>query len=135
MTAAIAAAAVLASASLGAAGSAAARTQTLEYVGGGITTGPERAVYLRAGDNVGATVFRGGPERFVTIEIADRHGLPVTGIVSQPDEESVHICGETDRPLRIKPYENVTVFLMNGACGGGASVVTTGTVTATFTRK
>jgi hypothetical protein len=130
------AAVVLATASTVAAGSATPRTHTLEYVAGGVTTGPDRAVFLRAGDNVGAAVFRGGPERFVTIQISDRHGLPVTGIVSQEDEEPVHICGGTDERLRIKPYENVTVFLMNGACGSdGVSVATTGTVTATFFRR
>ena len=112
------------------------RTQTLEYAGGGVTTGPQRAIVVRAGDNVGAVVFRGGPERFVSVEIADRHGLPVTGIVAQPDEEETHICGATKKPIRITPYENVTVFLMNGTCGpSGASVVTTGTVTATFTTQ
>jgi hypothetical protein len=127
---------LFASASVVAAGPAKPRTQTLEYVGGGITAGPERTTVVRAGEKVGAVVFRGGPERFVTIEIADGHGLPVTGIVTQPDEDSVHICGATEKPLRVKPYENVTVFLMNGVCGSsGVSVVTTGTVTATFTQK
>ncbi|MDQ3952572.1 MAG: hypothetical protein M3279_06385 [Actinomycetota bacterium] len=112
------------------------RAQTLEYVGGGATTGPERAVVLRAGDNVGAVVFRGGPERFVSIEIADRHGLQVTGIVRQGEEAGTHVCGATEKPIRVKPYEKVTVFLMNGACGAsGASVVTSGTVTATFTTR
>ena len=113
----------------------ASRSQTLEYVGGGITIAPERSVQIRAGDNVGAVVFRGGPERFVSVKIADKHGLPVTGIVAQPDEEGTHICGATKKPIRVKPYENVAVYLMNGACASGASVVTTGTVTATFTTR
>lgn len=119
----------------GAAAPVAPRVQTLEYVGGGVTIGPARATVVRAGDNVGAVVFRGGPERFVSVEIADAHGLPVTGIVTQPDEAGTYICGATDEPLRVRPYEKVTVFLLNGVCGtDGASVVTTGTVTATFTR-
>ncbi|HEX2057220.1 MAG TPA: hypothetical protein VHI71_02530 [Actinomycetota bacterium] len=112
------------------------RTQTLEYVGGGVTTGPQRSTVIRAGDNVGAVVFRGGPERFVSIEIADSHGLPVTGIVAQLNESGTHICGATAKPIRVRPYEKVTVFLMNGACGAsGVSVATTGTVTATFTTE
>jgi hypothetical protein len=112
------------------------RSQTLEYVGGGVTAGSDRSTVLRVGDNVGAVVFRGGPERFVSIEIKDAHGLPVTGIVAQPDESGTHICGATHAPLPIQPFKNVTVFLMNGACRGAvASVVTTGTVTATFKRR
>ena len=112
------------------------RTQTLEYAGGGVTVEEQRSVFVRAGDNVGAVVFRGGPERFVSVEIADAHGLPVTGIVAQPDDDDgTHICGATKKPVRVRPYEKVTVFLMNGTCGGaGASVATAGTVTATFTR-
>jgi hypothetical protein len=126
----------LGAAAAAAAGTGEARSHTLEYVGGGATTGPGREAVLRAGDHVGAVVFRGGPERFVEIEIDDRHGLPVTGVVDQPGEPRVHVCGATDRPLRVKPFENVTVFLMNGACGtGGVSVVTAGTVTATFSRR
>ena len=118
----------------GAAETVEARVQTLEYVGGGVTIGPERSVVVRASDKIGAVAFRGGPERFVSIEIQDAHGLPVTGIVEQPNRAGTHICGATDTPLRVRPYEKVTVFLLNGSCGAGASVATTGTVTATFTR-
>lgn len=118
-------------------GSAEARIHTLEYVGGGVTIGPTRTTAVRAGDGIGAVEFRGGPERFVSIEIEDAHGLPVTGVVVQPgDDEGRHVCGATHKPLKIRPYEKVTVFLMNGVCGAaGASVATTGTVTATFTGK
>lgn len=134
--AAVAIAATIASVTTGAARTAEVRRHTLEYVGGGITAGPGRSAEVRAGDQVGAVVFRGGPERFVDIRIDDQHGLPVTGIVAQPGEPKVHICGGTKKPLRVKPYENVTVFLMNGVCGtGGVSVATVGTVTATFSRR
>lgn len=119
------------------AGSVEARIHTLEYVGGGIAISPERSTVVRVGEGIGAVVFRGGPERFVSVEIEDAHGLPVTGIVIQPDDdEGTHICGATDEPLKIRPFEKVTVFLMNGVCGdAGASVATTGTVTATFTKR
>jgi hypothetical protein len=119
------------------AGSAAPRVHTLEYVGGGVVAGETRDVAVRVGDGMGAVVFRGGPERFVSLEIDDAHGQPVTGIVVQPsDDDGRQFCGATAKPLRIRPYENVTVFLMNGTCGdAGASVATTGTVTATFTQK
>ena len=116
--------------------SSAYRTYALEYIGGGLTTEPGQELAVRVADNIGAVMFQGGPEKFVSIEIADAHGLPVTGIVKQPDRDSVHICGATEEPLRVKPYENVTVYLMNGVCGpDGASVVTTGTVTAKFSRR
>lgn len=131
--------AALATALLPAPGAAEApetRVQTLEYVGGGVAIGRQRSTAVRVGDTVGAVEFRGGPERFVTLVIVDRHGLPVTGSVVQPgDDEETLICGATDKPLKVRPYENVTVFLMNGVCGDtGASVATSGTVTATFSR-
>lgn len=112
------------------------RVQTLEYVGGGVSIGPQRSTAVRVGSGVGAVEFRGGPERFVTIVIQDAHGQPVTGSVVQPGEdEETLICGETEKPLKVRPYEKVTVFLMNGVCGdAGASVATTGTVTATFSQ-
>jgi hypothetical protein len=111
------------------------RIQTMEYVGGGIAIDEQKSTVIRAGENVGAVVFRGGPERFVSIEIEDTHGLPVTGIVIQPgDDAGTHICGATEKPLKVRPYEKVTVFLMNGVCGDGGSVATAGTVTATFSR-
>lgn len=117
------------------AGSAEARIHTLEYAGGGVTAGPARST-LRVGEGVGAVEFRGGPERFVSIEIEDAHGLPVAAVVMQPEDAfGTEICGATKKPLKVRPYESVTVFLMNGECGAGASVATTGTVTATFTRK
>lgn len=121
----------------GPAGSVEARIHTLEYVGGGVAVSPERSTVVRVGDGIGAVVFRGGPERFVSVEIDDAHGLPVTGIVVQPgDDRGTHICGATEKPLRVRPFEKVTVFLMNGVCGdAGASIATTGTVTATFTKK
>lgn len=130
------AAAAVATALLAGAGAAAPaepRVHSLEYAGGGVTAGPERAIRLRAGDNIGAVVFRGGPERFVSVVIEDLHGLPVTAIVTQPDESGTYICGATEKPLKVRPYEKVTVFLLNGPCGDGVSVATTGTVTATFT--
>ena len=132
----VAALAIAALAGSGAAAPAKPRIQTLEYVGGGVTIGPERSTSIRASDGIGAVVFRGGPERFVSIDIADAHGQPVTGIVQQPEAEGTHICGATEKPLKVRPYEEVTVFLMNGVCGAsGVSVATTGTVTATFTRR
>jgi hypothetical protein len=113
-----------------------ARIQTLEYVAGGVTVADTRSTVIRAGDKIGAVVFRGGPERFVSIQIEDAHGLPVTGIVAQPGSDGTHICGATDKPLKVRAYEKVTVFLMNGTCGdSGASVATTGTVTASFVQR
>jgi hypothetical protein len=111
------------------------RTQTLEYTAGGVSAGPDQTTVVTVGDNVGKVVFRGGPERFVDVEVADVHGMPVTAIVSQGEQTSHYVCGASEKPLPILPYRKVTVFLMNGACGAGASVVTRGTVTATFSAK
>lgn len=129
-----AAAALLAAAPGAAAGSPEVRRQTLEYVAGGVSSGPGQTTVVTVGDSIGKVVFRGGPEKLVSIEVADAHGLPVTAIVSQGDERHTHyVCGKSDGPLPIVPYRRVTVFLVNGVCGdAGASVVTTGTVTATF---
>lgn len=118
-----------------AAGPGEPRIQTLEYAGGGVTAGPDRTVALRAGTGIGAVEFRGGPERFVSVEIEDAHGLPVAAVVAQPGEDGTHVCGSSRKPLRIRPFENVTVYLMSGVCGAGTSVATTGAVTATFTRR
>lgn len=135
-TAALAVAALVASAPAVGARNPKSRSQTLEYVGGGFTSGNDRSTAVRVGDNVGAVEFRGGPERFVSIEIVDAHGLPVTGVVTQPNDAGTHICGATPEPIPIRPFRKVTVFLMNGACSGAAaSLVTTGTVTATFTHR
>lgn len=112
------------------------RTQTLEYVAGGVSAGPDQTMVVTVGDSVGKVVFRGGPERLVAVEVADTHGLPVTAIVSQGEKTNHYVCGASEEPLPILPYKKVTVFLVNGACGdAGASVVTTGTVTATFTKR
>ncbi|HEV2757620.1 MAG TPA: hypothetical protein VG318_17795 [Actinomycetota bacterium] len=133
--AALAACALLAGApSTGARGTA-PRTQTLEYTAGGISAGPDQTTVVTVGDDVGKVVFRGGPERFVDVEVADAHGLPVTAVVSQGTLTEHYVCGASEKPLPIVPHKKVTVFLVNGVCGdAGASVVTTGTVTATFTR-
>lgn len=133
VAAALTAAALVVAAPIAGARGIAPRTQTLEYTAGGVSAGPDQTTVVTVGDDVGKVVFRGGPERFVEIEVADAHGLPVTAIVSQGEQTSHYVCGSSEKPLPIVPNKKVTVFLVNGLCGdAGASVVTRGTVTATF---
>jgi hypothetical protein len=84
-------------------------------------------------------------ERSVSIEIVDELGLPVHASVIQDtsgdgnylatDDETVHICGSTEKPLKIKP-QTVTVWVWRGPgvpppCPGIAS---SGKVKLTFSR-
>lgn len=85
-------------------------------------------------------------ERYVHIEVVDDLGLPVHASVIQDtsgdgsylavDDETVHICGKTDKPLKIEP-STVTVWVWRapGApppCPGAAS---SGVVKTTFSAK
>ncbi len=82
-------------------------------------------------------------ERYVSVEIVDDLGLPVSASVIQDtsgdgnylatDDETVHICGETTEPLKIEPG-TVTVWVWRGPglvppCPGLASA---GVVKTTF---
>jgi hypothetical protein len=84
-------------------------------------------------------------ERKVSIEITDDLGLPVHASVIQDtsgdgnylaaDDETVHICGSTEKPLKIKS-QTVTVWVWRGPgalppCPGLASA---GKVKLTFSR-
>lgn len=131
----------------GAAAAAALRVETQRYdapggvagvIGGSVT-----------GTRIGSVHFARGPERFVSIEITDLTGQPVAADVVQflgdsnvsTDEEDAlrhPVCGATKKPLRIKPFIKVHVFIYAGPCEDGTpAAATTGEVTATFkpTRK
>lgn len=73
--------------------------------------------------------------RFVSLEARDASGLPVGAKIVQDDVRSDLFCGKTDRPLIVNPKVPFKVLLFSGACAGGASVVTEGTVTATFSKR
>jgi hypothetical protein len=85
-------------------------------------------------------------ERFVTVTIEDASGLPIPARVAQDvdgdreDDVAYEFCGSTAQPVAIQPGVPVTVWMSHGTCddvtnpssGGGW---TTGTVTATFSRR
>ena len=80
-------------------------------------------------------------ERFVSLRIDDKSGLPARALVVQSksgpngsyyvlEEE---ICGETESPIKIHKGLDVTVAVQDGLCSNGTTgAATFGTVTATF---
>jgi hypothetical protein len=116
------------------------RVEQGEYAAAGVYG----AVGLSAAgqENLGGVRFAAGPERFVSVTVTDKTGQPVLAEVTQdynadngPDLVHV-ICGSTQGPVRIKPDYEMRVYVYAGTCeDGSTSVPTTGTVTATFTRK
>lgn len=107
------------------------RSASAQYAAGGLADGPDGDVGIMIQGAVGGVVLPGGPERFVSITILDRTGQPVLAQLAQ-GKNSLRFCGETPSHVRVTPYEDLKVFLFNGTCGSGNSVVTTGTVSATF---
>lgn len=82
-------------------------------------------------------------ERFISIEVADKSGLPTRAIVIQETETDgqpnyllkEEICGQTEAPIEITRGVDVTVLTQEGPCADDTPAMATfGTVTATFTR-
>jgi hypothetical protein len=120
-------------------GAAAARpysghlSTTQQYVAGGIADiAPDGNTGFAIGDNVGAVTFEGSAARSVNVKIVDQGGQAIMAVVSQGDKALTEICGATDSPIKVRPSLPIRVWLFNGQCGGGTSLVTTGTVTLTF---
>ena len=83
-------------------------------------------------------------DRWLRVRVADSTGRAVLFSVVQtdsdaagsPEQELAEQCGKSDRRLRLaKPGRPVTVYLLYGSCGAVASVPTSGTVTATLSRR
>ncbi|MDP9069218.1 MAG: hypothetical protein M3N53_12850 [Actinomycetota bacterium] len=97
-----------------------------------------------SGTRIGSVDFHGGPERFLSIDIKDLTGQPVAADVVQflgdsnvstEEEDALRhsVCGATKKPLRIKPFIEVRVFIYAGPCEDGTpAAATAGEVTATF---
>lgn len=138
-TAAVAALAFAALPGLAQAGGGAPRTETGTYFAGG----PQGVLALSAAgqENLGAVRFPAGTERFVSVTIVDTTGLPISGEVAQnldadeTPEVSYTFCGATEKPVKVKPRVEVTVYLYEGTCGSSPSLATHGQVTAEFTAK
>lgn len=79
-------------------------------------------------------------ERFVSFSISDNTDQPVLGhihIKPNRDGETKHIdfCNETLKPIRLGATKKIDVAVFMGTCPDGTpSVVTHGTITATFSR-
>lgn len=78
--------------------------------------------------------FPAGPERFLSVVIADDSGAAIPAEVVQDDVVAT-FCGETAKPVRIRPNFPVTVEIFSGPCPEeGAGAATRGVVEATFSR-
>lgn len=92
-----------------------------------------------AGNTIGGGSFpSSGEEKYVTIEVTDSSGTAISGSVGQDPEgdstttEKGTFCGATEEPIEIDPGIDVTVYVTQGQCGGGPSIVTEGTIKVTF---
>ena len=82
-------------------------------------------------------------DRYVKIKVTDASGQNVGGYVSQGDTNGDGIgdlfgdfCGAHSSPVPITPGRPLKVSVYSGTCADGSpSVVTTGTIKATFTSK
>ena len=80
-------------------------------------------------------VFRpGSRSRSVSISVADKSGTTLVADAWQGDRFMGEFCGSTSKPLTLHGTKPVAVVLYDGITTTGPSVVTTGTVTATFAR-
>ena len=79
-------------------------------------------------------------ETHISLSIEDATGGPVVGRVfffnaGRWSDREAEFCSATDRPLRVRPGDDVYVGAYLGTCSDGTlSLVTTGTITATFSR-
>ena len=82
-------------------------------------------------------------DRYVKIEVTDASGQEAGGYVSQGDTNGDGVgdlfgdfCGGHSAPISITPGRPLKVSLYAGTCADGSpSIVTSGTVKATFTKK
>ena len=80
-------------------------------------------------------------ERWVTLAINDATGQPVRGHVHVDRDRDgkldhqVDFCGKTAKPIAVQPGALVEVGVIMGLCDESTtSIVTEGTITATFSR-
>ena len=66
--------------------------------------------------------------------IEDDTGGPVLGRV-EVGSKTVEFCSETDQPIRVRARQKIAISVVAGRCDDEASIVTEGTVTATFHGK
>ena len=127
-----AAAAVLVAAMMApaiAGGQGSSRVEKVEYTANaddGIT------IFTDLGVDFTTIQLPSGPEKFMSLSIEDATGAAVAVEVLQRNRIG-NFCGSTETPIPIRPGVPVTLRLYAGRCPDGTpSVVTTGTLTATF---
>ena len=126
---------------LTATGSAASSKRTAEKsysMSNGMITGTGSA-YWTIGSDLKKFRTKAG-ERTVVVSVADEIGTEVRGqIYTDVDgdgdiEQAADFCNES-RPVRVRPGQRVQVAVLLGECPDGeSSVVTEGTITATFSK-
>lgn len=131
-------AAALTAPSVGAAGN---RTQTRSYT---MSNGAVVFDSTEAHWTIGTAykVFRAQPgERFVSFSIIDDTGQAVRGHIHMDMDNDGKLdhakdfCGETPKPLRVREGRRIEVGVLLGQCPDGSpSIVTEGTITATFSK-
>jgi hypothetical protein len=116
------------------------RTATGEYNTLTVDTDDPGSVTAGRFSNVVSFTPREG-ERFVSVSIVDKSGLPARAVVGQDldgdgnEDVSAEICGATTAPIALKKNATVLVSAQEGPCEDGTNAMATfGTVTATFTR-
>lgn len=86
--------------------------------------------------------FRPQPgEQFVSFSVSDDTGQPVYGHIHLDDaggkriDREIDFCNETQKPIRVDSTRRIEVAVFLGTCPNATpSVVTQGTITATFTK-
>ncbi len=109
------------------------REASFEYTGTTYFAPPNVHAYVFTGDNSLATRRS---ERSVEVEIVERTGRDVSGLIHQYRRgEAVlthEFCGSTERRVPIVPGRPIYVYVGGNACGPTGAVATNGTVVATF---
>jgi len=110
----------------------------VERVAEATYSGSANVVYFPAATFGGAAFALGGDEQYVSFEITDASGTTISANVGQdPDGDNQvatvgEFCGKTEEPIKVEPGLEVTIFVEQGTCGGGPSIVTEGTIKATI---
>ena len=135
LTAGLAAAALVAPA-----GAATARRVTHDYtMANGAFVGHGEAHWTLGAEYA---VFEAKPgERELSLEIEDASGSPVRGHVhvyygaGEKIDKTLDFCGATPEPIALQPDTRIEVGTIMGLCDASTpSIVTEGTITATFHR-
>lgn len=72
-------------------------------------------------------------ERSVRIALTDDTGRPVAGRV-EINGDVVNVCSETQKAIRVSSGQKLAVSAIFGPCDGDVSLVTEGTIIATFSK-